>query len=72
LKQLRGVGFTWKDTGQQSYGLIAQELELILPDLVGKDSENYKTVRYLPLIGFLVEAIKQQQLQIDALTIKVG
>lgn len=64
IQQLRGVRFSWKDSGQPSYGLIAQELELILPELVAKDGENYKTVRYLPIIGFLVEAVKDLQQQI--------
>ena len=71
LSQLRGVAFNWKDTGLKSYGVIAQELEEVLPDLVGIDANNYKTVNYIPIIGFLIEAVKTQQLQISALSEKI-
>ena len=65
IQQLRGVGFSWKENGKKSYGVIAQELETILPELVGTDGNNFKSVSYLPLIGFLIEAIKQQQVEIS-------
>ena len=57
LTQLRGVSFDWKETGRSSYGVIAQELEEILPDLV-KNSE-VKSVNYNGLIGVLIEAVKE-------------
>ena len=57
LTQLRGVSFDWKETGRGSYGVIAQELEEILPDLV-KQGE-VKSVNYNGIIGVLIEAVKE-------------
>lgn len=72
IKQLRGVEFNWIENGKKSYGVIAQELEKILPELIGTDGRDFKSVAYLPLIGFLIEAVKQQQSQIDELYGKIG
>ena len=66
LNQLQGVGFTWKHSGEQSYGIIAQELEKVLPELV-HEVDGHKMVCYIPIIAFLIQAIKQQQIQIDNL-----
>jgi hypothetical protein len=71
LQNLRGVRFNWKESGQLSYGLIAQELEKTLPELVGINDSGLKSIRYLPLIGILLEAIKSQQAQIDQLIEKI-
>jgi hypothetical protein len=57
IEQLRGVSFDWKETGKSSYGVIAQELEEILPELV-KNGE-VKSVNYNGLIGVLIEAVKE-------------
>jgi hypothetical protein len=57
LTQLRGVSFDWKETGRSSYGVIAQELEEILPDLV--TNGEVKSVNYNGLIGVLIEAVKE-------------
>jgi hypothetical protein len=59
IKKLQGVGFNWKDTGLKSYGVIAQELEQIIPDLVSTDDNGKKSVNYLGIIGFLIEAVKE-------------
>ena len=67
LSKLRGVKFDWNDSNVTSYGVIAQELEEILPELVGVDATDSKTVNYIPLIGFLIEAVKSQQAQLDCL-----
>ncbi len=48
-------------------GLIAQEVEEVLPEAVGKSPDGYKTVDYEKLVPVLVEAIKEQQKQIDEL-----
>lgn len=71
--KLQGVSFDWKDTGESTYGFIAQQVEPILPELVATDEEDgIKSVNYVGLIGHLVEAIKEQQAQIDALTAKLN
>ncbi len=72
IKQLRGVSYTWNENstqdGKKSIGLIAQEVEKVLPDLVEQsDSLDSKGVNYGHLIGLLIEAIKDQQKQIDEL-----
>lgn len=67
LNQISGVEFNWKNSGEKSFGVIAQELEKVLPDLVQTNDEGIKHVSYLPIIAFLIEAIKQQQKQIDSL-----
>jgi hypothetical protein len=72
VKALEGVYFTWKDNGQKSLGLIAQAVEKIEPLAVGESPTGLKTVNYLSLIGLLVEAIKEQQEQIDSLNSKVN
>ena len=64
LKKINTFKFTWKDTGKTSYGVIAQEIENILPELVKNDGD-YKSVSYIPLVAFLIDAIKEQQEQID-------
>jgi len=63
--QLNGVSFDWKETQQPSVGVIAQELEKVFPELV-RTGEN-KSVNYNGLIGVLIEAVKEQQKQIEEL-----
>lgn len=65
VKQLNGVEFDWKESKEHSMGVIAQEVEKILPYLV-RTGEN-KSVNYNGLIGVLIEAIKEQQKQIETL-----
>ena len=67
VEQLRGVSFNWVDTGAPTIGLIAQEVEQVLPELVSTDDEGYKSVAYSNMVGVLIEAIKEQQAQIDEL-----
>jgi len=65
VEQLRGVKFNWKESGLPSYGVIAQELEQVLPELVhGNDP---KTVNYNGIIGVLIEAIKELKAEVEEL-----
>jgi len=68
---LRGVSYTFKDTDVDSIGLIAQELEQVIPEVVSTGEDGFKSVSYGNLVGLLVEAIKDQQNQIDELKNKV-
>jgi hypothetical protein len=68
--QIRGVNFEWKDTQKPSAGVIAQEVEKILPQLV--NGGDTKTVNYNGLIGLLIEAVKAQQEEIEELKRKIG
>lgn len=67
LNAINGVQFTWKDNNKKSYGVIAQELEKILPDIVETSETNIKTVNYAALTGFLIEAIKELNEEINIL-----
>jgi hypothetical protein len=66
INNINGVSFNWKDTGKKSYGVIAQELQTILPELVNKN-ENGLSVSYLPLLAFLIQAVKEQDKRISQL-----
>ena len=63
--QLRGVNFDWKEDNRPSMGVIAQEVEEILPQLV--HGHETKTVNYNGLIGLLIECVKKQQEEIEEL-----
>ena len=65
VEQLRGVSFDWKEDGRSSYGVIAQELQKVLPELVHGD--NPKTVNYNGIIGVLIEAIKELKKEVEEL-----
>ncbi len=64
--QLNGVSFNWKSTGEKSIGLIAQDVEKILPELVS-GTEGSKGIVYGNIVALLIEAVKEQQKQIDEL-----
>ncbi len=68
---LRGVSFVWKNgtqrAGQEDIGFIAQEVEKIAPELVATDERGYKAVDYARTVPLLVNAIREQQAQIDEL-----
>jgi len=65
VEKLRGVSFDWKETGKSSYGVIAQELEEVLPELV--KTGEIKSVNYNGIIGVLIEAIKDLKKEIEDL-----
>lgn len=69
VQQLRGVTYTRKDSGEKQTGLIAQELQAVLPEAVV--AGEYLSVAYGNVVGLLVEAIKEQQKTIDALTARL-
>lgn len=66
LNQIFGMEFNWKNTGKKSYGVLAQAIEQVLPELVNSVNGK-KTVNYIPIIAFLVEAVKKQQYDIEEL-----
>jgi len=70
VKELRGVTFDWKDGSGHSGGVIAQEVEAVLPTLVKEGS--HKTVNYNGIIGLLVQAVKEQRAEIEELKSKLG
>jgi hypothetical protein len=70
--KLQGVSFSWKESGKKSVGLIAQDVEKVFPELVSTGKETgLKAVEYGNLVAPLIEAVKEQQRQIDALKAEV-
>ena len=72
VKQLNGVEFDWKKDGTKSAGVIAQDVEKVLPQAVKtvKDlnsDEEYKTVKYDSLHALLIESIKELSAEIEIL-----
>ena len=65
VQALRGVSYKWKNTGKKDIGLVADEVEEVLPELVVEN--EHKQMDYGHMIGLLVEAIKEQQKEIEAL-----
>lgn len=71
VMQINGVGFRWKDTKEDAIGVIAQDIEEVIPEIV-KNNDHIKTVNYNGLIGVLIEAIKEQQRQILELRTQIN
>lgn len=71
LKGIHPVTFRWKDTGSQSYGVIAQELEQTIPELVVTNENGIKSVSYIPMISILINTVKRQQTEIENLKMRV-
>ena len=69
ILQINGVTFNWRESNKPSVGIIAQEIEKVFPELV--NGENPKTVNYNGLIGLLIEAVKEQQTEINNLKDKL-
>ena len=74
VKQIRGVTFDWNEKSNKlqqekghDVGLIAQEVEKILPEVVQIREDGIKAISYEKVVPLLVEAIKEQQIQIEEL-----
>lgn len=75
VARLQPVHFYWRADefpkrhfgGEQSYGLIAQEVEEVLPELVTKDKEGYRAVNYSKLPLMMLQAIKEMKGEQDTL-----
>jgi hypothetical protein len=65
IVRIDGVTFQWKESKKDSAGVTAQNLEQVLPNLV--NNGELKSVNYNGLVGYLIEAVKDQQRQIDEL-----
>lgn len=78
IMKIRGVTFDWTDKqindrgGEDDFfvrkhdiGVIAQEIEEILPEIVATRDNGYKAVRYEKIVPLLIECIKEQQTQIN-------
>jgi len=73
--QMQGVKFDWKDSvhGINNYGFIAEDVDKILPNLVSHDSDGTaQGIQYSKMTAVLLEAIKEQQVQIEELKSKIN
>jgi hypothetical protein len=82
ISKINGVTFEWKKADDKmkkevhsfegnDVGVLAQEVEKVLPEVVATRDNGYKAVRYEKIIPLLIEAIKDQQKQIDELKSKL-
>jgi hypothetical protein len=77
---MRAVSFDWIDkrNGQHDIGVIAQEIEKIIPEVVvevdtlNSDEDTHKTVDYAKLTSVLIKAVQEQQEQINELKEKLN
>jgi hypothetical protein len=70
VTQLNGVTFTrndQEDKARRHAGVIAQEVEKVLPEVVSEDNEGIKNVAYGNMMGLLIEAIKELQAKVELL-----
>ena len=79
MQQLSGIQFTWNEKSHQvqqdkgeDVGLIAQEVEKVLPEIVITRENGIKAVNYEGVIPLLVEAIKEQQSTIENLKDRIN
>ena len=59
INSVSGVEFDWKDNGDHSAGVVAQELEKVLPHLVSTSDTGVKSVNYAGLTAYLLSAIQE-------------
>lgn len=71
LASIRGVRFTWKETGAPSLGVIAQELLQVAPELVTRNEQGVHTVNYAGLNAILIEAMKDLHSQVQLLRTEI-
>jgi hypothetical protein len=72
LGKLQGKSYRWKDNNEPDIGLIAQELEKVIPELVKTDNKGYKSIVYQKLTAVLIEAVKEQQQEINNLSNRIA
>ena len=69
ITSLEGKSFNWKDDRDsiKHYGLIAQDVEKILPDIIWKNKEDKMSVNYIELVPILIEAVKELSAEVEEL-----
>ena len=65
VEAIRGVTFDWKDGSGSTAGIIAQEVEAVMPMLI--ENGEFKRVEYNGLVGLLIEAVKELSAEVKAL-----
>jgi len=72
ILQLDGVTFTRIDSGQRGLGVIAQQVQKVLPELIVVDENGYLSVAYGNLTGLLIEGVKAHEQDISQLKSQVA
>jgi hypothetical protein len=72
VMQLDGVTFDRIDNGERGTGLVAQNLQKVLPEAVLADKDGILSVAYGNTVGLLIEAMKEQQAQIEQLRAEIA
>jgi hypothetical protein len=78
VTKLNGVTWEWNDDVNEvtkstpNTGLIAQEVQEVLPEVVKEREDGFLALDYSKMMGLMIEAIKEQQKQIDSLLIKIN
>ena len=77
LKQIGGYTFDWNDNhevfkGQHDVGVIAQEIEKVLPEIVETRESGYKAVKYEKIVALLIESNKELLKRIEDLESKIN
>jgi hypothetical protein len=67
LMGISGVSFKWKKNKSKAVGIIAQDVEKVLPEAVSTDGQGYKVVSYDSLIPLLIESVKSLKAELDLL-----
>lgn len=71
LNKISGVRFMWRDLSSNDIGVIAQELQDVLPEAVASNGSSKLSVAYHKIIPVLIEVIKDLQSRVDRLEKKV-
>ncbi len=71
VESIRGVNFTRVEDGVRGSGVIAQEVQAVLPEVVKADSEGILSVAYGNMVGLLVEAVKDLSAEVKSLKAEI-
>ena len=70
VKNLTGYSFDWKEEADREgkdFGIMAQEVEKVLPELVHERPDGFKSVDYVKLIPYLIEEVKRLDAEVEEL-----
>jgi type II secretory pathway pseudopilin PulG len=67
LKDLAPKSYRYKKDGREAMGLIAQDVEKLLPQLVQEDEDGMKSINYIDLIGPLIDEVQALHAKVSAL-----
>ena len=80
IKKLNSYYFNWSNEAKENFsvnnerqiGVLAQDIETVFPELVSENKEGYKTMDYVKLTPILLQAIKEQQSQIEIMEERIS